>query len=97
MNSLNNDINNITVHCENRNENCYDDDEHFETTGDKSENYEDVLLDYVVSVCVYNIVVSNGLSAELNIGDYFTQVEIPTFKNNNIACHSRKTFRNHSK
>ena len=28
---------NITNHCENRNENGYDDDEHFETTSDKSE------------------------------------------------------------
>ena len=96
MNCLNNDINNITDHCENRNENCYDDDEYFETTGDKNENYDEVLLDYVVSASVYDNDLSNGLSAELNIGDYFTQVEISNFKNNNIASRSRKMFRNHS-
>ena len=94
---LNNDINNITDHCENRNENGYDDDEHCETTGDKNENYDDVLLDYVVSTPAYDNDVSTELSAELNIDDYFTQVEISTVENNNIACRSRKKFRNHSK
>ena len=97
MTCLNNDINNITDHCENRNENGYDDDEHFETTGDTNENYEDVLSDYVVSASVYYNDISNELSAELNIDDYFIQVEISTFENNNIASRSWKKFRNHSK
>ena len=51
----------------------------------------------MVSASVYDNDVSNELSAEFNIDDYFTEVEISTCENNNIASRSRKKFRNHSK
>ena len=80
---------NVSDHCENGNKNGYDDDENFETNGDKNENYENVLSDYIFSASVHDIDVENEFSAELNIGDYFNEVEISTSGDYNIVSRSR--------